>query len=136
MFLMTTSAIFAFAVQAAVNTPRAAFSACLKQASAKALDSKVPVDGYVAHLTNACSAEATAFKNALVNFDVKNGVKRGQASEDAQAQIDDYMAASSENYAARVDPAPAKEASQPAAVNPPVTPPAAATQASAPTPPK
>ena len=41
------------------------------------------------------------FKSALVAFDVKNGVKRAQASSDAQLQVDDYLAMSSEKYEAK-----------------------------------
>lgn len=99
--------------QAAINVPRQAFSSCLKQAAASAETQKVSPDQFKAHVLAACSAQASSFKGALVSFDVKNGIKRAQAVEDAQLQVDDYVASSAENYAAKVERMTPKAAPQP-----------------------
>ena len=92
------SAIYLVAMQASIDGPRAAFSACLKQADAKALAEKVTGDGYAAYVKTACTVEAETFKSALVKFDVKNGIARKQAAADADMQIEDYVVTSSERY--------------------------------------
>ena len=93
------SAIHAAALQ---STPAAAernaFAECVKKAADAAKDSKVAMDGFIAHLQQACSAESDKFKTKLVAFDVKNGIKRAQASEDADLQLEDYYAAQEDRY--------------------------------------
>jgi len=113
--MMIGSAVYLVAMQAAVNVPRAAFSACLKQANAKATSEKVEPAAYPDFIRGLCTAEAATFKNALISFDVKNGVKRGQASSDADLQIDDYIAGSTDNYGSRFAAAKPKAAPPPAA---------------------
>lgn len=92
------SAIYLVAMQAAVNVPRAAFSACLKQADAKAKTDKIAPDAYMDFLKAQCADQSAKFKSALVSFDVKNGVSRKQASSDADMQIQDYLQGSEEHY--------------------------------------
>lgn len=116
--VMIGSAVYLVAMQAAVNVPRAAFSACLKEATAKATSAKVAPDAFPDYLKVQCTAQSAAFKNALVSFDVKNGVKRGQASSDADLQIDDYIAGSSDNYGSRYAAMNPKSAPPPAAPAP------------------
>lgn len=121
--LVIGSAVYLIAMQAAVNVPREAFSTCLKEANAKATSEKVDPAAYPDFLRNHCTQQAATFKNALVAFDVKNGVKRGQASSDADLQIDDYIAGSSNNYQARF-----------ASIKPKAAPPAAPAAAAPPAP--
>ena len=120
------TAVYLAAMQASVNVPRAGFSDCLKQANQKAQSEKVGPEAYAAFLRSQCTDQAAAFKNALVSFDVKNGIKRAQASSDADLQIDDYIAGSTESYQARfaaMNPKAApKAAPSPAAAPPPPTP--------------
>ena len=96
--MVVGSAVFLIATQAAVNVPRAAFSDCLKQADAKARAEKVGAEAYADYIKGACSAETTKFKNALISFDVKNGIARKQAASDADLQIDDYIDSSANLY--------------------------------------
>ena len=84
-----SAAIWMSAMQASISAPRAAFSNCIKQAGQKALSDKMAADAYPAFLRSTCSSQAEGLKGALVSFDVKNGVKRGQATSDADAQIED-----------------------------------------------
>ena len=88
-----------FVAQATINAPRQAFTACLKQAVVTATAQKIGADQFSAHAMQVCSAQANSFKDALIGFDVKNGIKRAQAASDAQLQVDDYVAMSGEKYA-------------------------------------
>ena len=88
-------------MQAGVDGPRQAFSSCLKEASAKALSGNVAVDQFKAFVATQCGSQAEALKAGLVGFDTKHGVKRAQATLDAQAQIDEYFLMASENYEAK-----------------------------------
>lgn len=88
--------------QPGINEPRKAFVECLRQASDKAQGASVATGEYSKFAATTCTAQADAFRAGMVNFDVKNGIKRGQATTDAQAQIDDYISMSLEKYEAKV----------------------------------
>ena len=111
-----------FVLQASIAAPRQDFTDCLKKASLQAMAQKVSPDQYGAFATQQCSGPGASFKAALIAFDVKNGVKRGQAASDAQLQIDDYVAMSAEKYEAKADfaakPSPTPQAVQAAAPAP------------------
>lgn len=99
--LLVASAVGLTALQSGIDVPRKNFTACLSAAFSDAMAKKVDVANYGAFVATACSAQANSLRNGLVAFDVKNGIKRAQASSDAQAQVDDYLAMSGENYEAR-----------------------------------
>jgi len=129
--LVGASAIYLIATQAAINAPRTEFTTCLKQASSKATGEKVGGDAFEAFVRNTCSAQLDGLRSALVGFNVKNGMARKAATDDANMTIDDYLGSSIDHYkfmATANQPAP----STAPAANP--TP--AVTQASAPTQPK
>jgi hypothetical protein len=88
-------------LQASIAAPRQDFTDCLKKASLQAAAQQVSPDQYSAFATQQCAAPGASFKAALVAFDTKNGVKRAQAAADAQAQLDDYIAMSTEKYEAK-----------------------------------
>ncbi len=88
-------------LQASIAAPRQDFTDCLKKASLQAAVQHVAPDQYAAFAAQQCAAPGASFKAALVAFDTKNGVKRTQASSDAQAQLDDYIAMSAEKYEAK-----------------------------------
>lgn len=132
--LLGASAIYLVATQAAISAPTDAFRACLRQAGDKAKTEKVAPDAYEAYIRNACSSEGAALKTAVIGFRVKNGMSRKAAADDAEMTVDDYVATSVDKYKFMADFN--KPAQAPAAAAPPVTPPAQATQASAPQPPK
>ena len=118
-------AIAMTALQASIDIPRKNFSACLSSALTAATTQKVPVADYRAFVATTCEAQAGILRNGLIGFDVKNGIKRTQATADAQVQIDDYFAMSAEGYearAARVKPSPAAAPAPAAALVPPTTP--------------
>ena len=96
--LAAATAIYLIAGQAAINAPRTAFTACLKQAEPKATSQKVAGDAYETFVRNTCGAQLDALRSALVGFNVKNGMARRAATEDANMMIDDYLASSIDHY--------------------------------------
>ncbi len=117
--LLVASAVGLTALQAGIDVPRKNFGACLSSALDTATAQKIEVPDYGAFVLKTCQAHADSLKNGLTGFDVKNGIKRAQATADAQAQIDDYYAMAAERYESRVGKA--KPVAAPAA-NPIPTP--------------
>jgi hypothetical protein len=121
--LLGASAIFLTASQAVINGPRDAFKTCLKEASAKAASDKVPADGYGAYVRDACGAQVSAFKGAVVKFDMGNKMSRNASDSDANDFVDSALetykyrtganAATREASAAKPAPAPATLAATP-----------------------
>lgn len=91
-------------LQAGIDGPRQAFSTCLKTAAATAQAQKIAIDQFSTHIMQTCSAQADGFRNALISFDVKHGIKRAQATSDAQMQVDDYILMSKESYELKTKP--------------------------------
>ena len=100
--LLVASAIGLTALQAGIDGPRKNFVACLRSASETAQTQNVGVANYGAFVIRTCESQANSLKSGLVGFDVKNGIRRTQASADAQAQVDDYVAMSTEKYESKV----------------------------------
>lgn len=117
--LMVASAIGLTALQSGIDIPRKNFGACLSSALDAAMAQKVAVPDYGAFVLRTCQAQADSLKTGLIGFDVKNGIKRSQAAADAQAQIDDYLAVSSDRYESRTGRLKSEPASNAA---PPPTP--------------
>ena len=113
-------------LQASIAAPRQEFSDCLKKASLQAAAQQVAPDQYSAFAAQQCASAGASFKAALVAFDTKNGVKKTQASSDAQLQLDDYVAVSAEKYEAKATFAKAKPVPAPTATPAPAVTPAAA----------
>lgn len=109
-------------LQAAIAAPREKFANCLQQAGGQASAQQVAPDQYGAFAAGQCSAAGDAYKAALVNFDVKHGVKRAKATSDAQALIDDEIAMSAEKYQARAPKGKASPAPAPVQAAAPVEP--------------
>ena len=137
--LVGASAIMLLGLQASIDGPRDSFRACLKQATTKATGEKVPADGIEAYLKTACSGQLGSLKNALVSFDLKNGMAHKAAESDASSTVDDYMSGPIDHYkfSAASVAAPAV-ASAPAVLTPAAAPakPAAASATQPPKPPK
>ena len=127
--LFVAGAIGLTALQAGIDGPRKNFVGCLRSAFDTALTQQVAVPEYGAFVLKTCGAQADGLRSGLVGFDVKNGIKRTQASADAQAQLDDYVAMSTEKYESKVGKPKPAIAPAPAAAPNPVPPP---TPASAP----
>ncbi|MBA2771823.1 MAG: hypothetical protein M3428_00455 [Pseudomonadota bacterium] len=96
---MIISLLAAAALYAGVSgEPRQAYSACLKDAVANAKTTNVPADGFKAYVHQTCAAAEDSFRKSLAAFNVKNGMGRKVATEDAQVQIDDYVFTAEDNY--------------------------------------
>jgi hypothetical protein len=96
--LLGATVIYLIVGQAAIAAPRTAFTACLKQADSKATSQKVAGDAYEAFVRTTCSAQLETLRSALVGFNLKNGMARRAATEDANMMIDDYLASSIDHY--------------------------------------
>jgi len=78
--------------------PRKEFVACLHKAVESAKSGNVSPDNFSAYAHNACAAIEATFKAGLVSFNLKNGMSKKSASEDAQIQIDDYVLTAEDRY--------------------------------------
>jgi len=143
IFLVGASAIYLTALQAAINAPRSAFQACLKESVDKATAQKIEGDSYDAFVRNACGSQLDRFKSAVIGFDIGNKMSRKDAGADADAMIADFVSGSADHYRYVIKSQPASAAAPKAATAPaaaaPVTAPAVApapTPAAAPAPPK
>lgn len=121
------SSMFLTGLQATINAPRDAFRACLREANAKATSAKVGAEAYEAYVRNACSAQHDTLRTALVSFNMKNGMARKAAGDDAEMTISDYVGSMVDNYKFMAD------MNKPSAPSPPQP---AAVPAAAPQPPK
>ena len=112
--LLVAGAIGLAALQAGIDIPRKNFGACLSSSLDDAMAQKIAVPDYGAFVLRSCQAQADSLKTGLTGFDVKNGIKRAQATVDAQAQIDDYFAMAAERYESRAPKAKPEIAAAPA----------------------
>jgi hypothetical protein len=128
--LLSASALTLAALQASIAAPTTSFRGCLHDAAAKATSEKVSADTIETYLRNACTVQMGTLKQALIDFRLKNGMSKKQASSDAEMTIEDYVSTPADNYkfmaqqdapkaapAATVTPAPTP-ASQPTSSQP------------------
>jgi CRISPR/Cas system-associated exonuclease Cas4 (RecB family) len=127
MLILTVASVISLAAvqNSAASAARTTFGECVRAAAADAKKKEVPLEGLVAHLRQSCAADADKLRTTLVSFDVKNGVKKAQANEDAELQLQDYYAAQEERYryevAARKPKAPVQAAAAPTTPAAPAT---------------
>lgn len=128
--LLAFSAITLGALQASIAAPTDAFRGCLREAATKAKSEKVSGDAIETYLKNACSAQMSTLKSAVVAFRTKNGMGRKAALDDADMTVDDYVATPADNYKFMANMNAPKEAAPPpvTAATPPITPAAAPSQ--------
>jgi hypothetical protein len=101
MITMLTAAAMFIGVS---GDPRATYSACLRDAVANAKIAKVAAEGFKAYAHETCAAAEETFKASRVAFNVKNGMGRKTALEDAQVQIDDYLFSAEDKYLFSLQP--------------------------------
>ena len=92
--LITTLLLAAMAPAptAAGDTTRAAFTKCLRDDMKKSLEAKVEEVEYEMALKANCSTERDAFRKAVIALGRSGGDSEKVASEDADMQIEDYLA--------------------------------------------
>jgi len=83
---------------------RSAYVSCLKDAVANAKGASVTADGFKDYAHKTCASVADGFRAKLVSFNVKNGMSKKAAADDAQVQLDDYVYSAEERYRYSVEP--------------------------------
>ncbi len=96
--LVMGSVMYLLGAQAAITAPTNAFKDCLKATSAKAKTEKVAPANYEAYARTACSAQLAGLTSAITSFNVKNGMKRKDAADDAELTAGDYLTSSVDKY--------------------------------------
>ncbi len=81
-----------------IAQPRKAYSACIKRFETSSIAAKMDAAAYAVAVKTACPAEAAAFTNALVAYDVGMGTKRATATSNAAIDLADYRATSEERF--------------------------------------
>lgn len=77
---------------------RTAFRNCLSDAVSSAQSAKITVDSFKDYAHKTCAAAESGLKAKLVSFNVKNGMSKKAAADDAEIQLDDYLYTYEEKY--------------------------------------
>lgn len=115
IILTLVSTLAAVSMDTSAGAQRSALSNCLKESVASAKSAKVPVDGFEAHMRSRCAAPESDLRKAVTAIDVKNGISRAEAAENAKLDADDYFISTADRYGAEVA---AAEPQQPQAAAP------------------
>lgn len=91
-------------VQGGSGDPRAAYRTCLNDAVVSAKGANVGIDGFKDYARRTCGTIENGFKSKLVSFNVKNGMSKKAALEDAEVQLEDYVYPYEEKYRYSVEP--------------------------------
>ena len=95
------SFVLALAVAAqsdATASTRQAYSACLREHLDASLEGNVAPDRFEATIAGQCTGQATAFRDALIQRDVRAGGNRARAEEDAGVIMEDMRVNYVERY--------------------------------------
>ena len=98
MITLTIALAIAVPNPSSIEAPRRAFATCLKSFETKSLQEKVAATSYAETVKSACAAEAAAFTQVLVAYDVAMGTKRAAATANAERDLSDYRLTSEERY--------------------------------------
>jgi translation initiation factor IF-2 len=88
--IMTVMAA-ALMVQGDPADSRTAFRNCLSDAVVSAKTANVTIDTFKDYAHKTCAAAESSLKSRLVNFNVKNGMSKKSAADDAEVQLEDYL---------------------------------------------
>lgn len=111
MIIVAIASMFAVAsVDTAASAQRSALSKCLKESVAKAKSAKVEVDAFDAYMRSQCAAQEADLRKAVIAIDVKNGISRKDAAENADMDVGDYFVSTGERYEAEVGRSQPKQA--------------------------
>jgi len=86
------------------NADRSAYVSCLKDAVQSAKGANVGVDAFKDYAHKTCAAIEQSFKAKLVSFNLKNGMSKKAAVEDADVQLEDYVYTAEERYRYSLEP--------------------------------
>ena len=119
MFILTiTSMLAAASLDTAASSQRSALSKCLKESIANAKSAKVAVGAFDAYMRSQCAAPEADLRRAVTAIDVKNGISRRDAAENARLDLDDYFLSTAERYEAEMGAAESKNRAQAQAQQP------------------
>lgn len=103
MFMIAIASMLAAAsADTAASAQRSSLSNCLKQSVDRAKSEKVAVDAFEAYMHSQCAAPEGELRKAVIAIDVKNGISRKDAAENAELDVGDYFVATAERYEAEV----------------------------------
>ena len=99
MISITLAAMLAAAPAAGPPAqPRKAYSACLMKFEKTKAGEKLTAEEFVAAAKAACAPQEAEFRKSLVDYDVRAGMKRADAEEGAQLQVEDYLANTADTF--------------------------------------
>ncbi|HWH22400.1 MAG TPA: hypothetical protein VNT25_03785, partial [Allosphingosinicella sp.] len=78
--------------------PRELYATCLNRFLKASMAAKMEPDAFKTAARTTCAAEETAFRKAMVDYDVKMGAKRAAAEEGVLLEVDDYLTSTTETY--------------------------------------
>lgn len=102
--LALATALAAAAVQGPPAAPRKTFASCLSRVAKEKSAEKMEKAAFTAAIRAGCTAEETAFRKSIVDYDVKTGSKRAVAEEGAELQVEDYLVNTTDTYFGTTDP--------------------------------
>ena len=95
--MIATTIAIAMMVQVGA-AQREAYVSCLRDAVAAAKGANVTAEGFKDYAHQRCASAEDGFKSKLVSFNVKNGMSKKAAADDAQVQLEDYVYTYEEKY--------------------------------------
>ena len=101
---MISYALATMMLVAASNTApvRQSYARCLKEFVREGVEKKMEVAAFSAAFDSACRDKEASFKNAMVESEVKVGIKRAVAEQGIQQEIADYRVMAKEEFQAEL----------------------------------
>ena len=101
------TALAASAVQAGPPPQlRQAYSACLSSFMKAKMSDKLDDAAFRSAVKAACASQEAAFRDSIVAYDVKTGMKKAAAEEGAELQVEDYLVNTADTYQAHAQAKP------------------------------
>ena len=105
MFILTIAALALAFADTSASKERSALANCLKQSVESAKSAKVEAAAFDAYMHSHCAAQEEGLRKAVIAIDVKNGVSRKDAAENAELDVGGYFEGSAERYEYEVEAA-------------------------------
>ena len=85
---------------------RQAYSACLSSFMKAKIEEGLDDASFRSGAKAACASQEAAFRDSIVAYDVKMGMKKADAEEGAALQVEDYLTNTADSYRSRAQPKP------------------------------
>lgn len=99
--LMALAAPAAAPNTAAMDRARVAYRSCLTTAANGAKPPAVTADKFAEFVKAQCAAQQAALSDAMISFDMHNGVSRKNAADGATMAVDDMLETAKNGWLAR-----------------------------------